>query len=81
MTVFSVNPDHDHLPGAEIADHLARHGVKTDVRHTIASDIDVGDAVPDMANPDDEVPLLVMTRVVRYRTTNRELRRPTRRDR
>ena len=39
------------------------------------------DAVPDMADPDDEVSLLVMPRVVRYRTTNRELRHRTRRDR
>ena len=45
VTVFSVNPDHDHQPGTEIANHLARHGVKTDVRHTVASDIDVGDAI------------------------------------
>lgn len=45
VTVFSVNPDHDHLPGAEIASHLARHGVKTNVRHTIASDIRVGAAI------------------------------------
>ena len=28
-----------------IANHLARHGVKMDVRHTIATDIDVGDAI------------------------------------
>ena len=39
------------------------------------------DAVPDMADPDDEVSLLVKTRVVRYGTTNRELRRRARRER
>ena len=59
VTVFSVNPDHDHLPGAEIADHLARHGVKTDVRHTIASDIDVGDAILNAVS-DHAADLLVM---------------------
>ena len=32
VIVFSVNPDHDHQPGAEIANHLARHGIRTDVQ-------------------------------------------------
>ena len=59
MTVFSVNPDHDHLPGAEIANHLARHGVKTDVRHTVATDIDVGDAILNAVS-DHAAHLLVM---------------------
>ena len=59
VTVFSVNPDHDHLPGAEIANHLASHGVKTDVRHTITSDIDVGDAVLNAVS-DHAADLLVM---------------------
>ncbi len=57
--VFSVNPDHDHLPGAEIASHLARHGVKTDVRHTVATDIDVGDAILNAVS-DHGADLLVM---------------------
>ena len=30
-----------------------------------------GDRVPDMANSDDEVTLLVMSRIVRYRTVHR----------
>lgn len=57
--VFSVNPDHDHLPGAEIANHLARHGVKTHVRHTVATDIDVGDAILNAVS-DHAARLLVM---------------------
>jgi len=45
VIVFSVNPDHDHLPSAEIANHLSRHGVRTDIKYTIAGDIEVGDAI------------------------------------
>ena len=59
VIVFSVNPDHDHQPGAEIANHLARHGIRTDVRHTIASDIEVGDAILNAVS-DGAVDLLVM---------------------
>ena len=59
VTVFSVNSDHDHRPGAEISDHLARHGVKTEVRHTIASNIDVGDAILNAVS-DHAADLLVM---------------------
>lgn len=47
VTVFSVNPRpgidaHGEQPGADIALHLARHGIKVEVDHTIAPD--VGDA-------------------------------------
>ena len=59
VIVFSVDPDRDHLPGAKIANHLARHGVKTDVRHTIASDIEVGDAILNAVS-DYSADLLVM---------------------
>ena len=59
VIVFSVDPDHDHLPGADIANHLARHGVRTDVKHTTASGIDVGDAILNAVS-DDAVDLLVM---------------------
>ena len=37
--------------------------------------------VPDVANPDDEVTLFVMTRIVRYRMIDRQMRRYTRRER
>lgn len=59
VVVFSVNPDHDHLPGAEIASHLARHGVETEVKHTISGDIDVGDAILNAVS-DHGADLLVM---------------------
>ncbi len=59
VIVFSVNPDHDHLPSAEIANHLARHGVRTHVKHTIASDVEVGDAILNAVS-DHAADLLVM---------------------
>ncbi len=46
VTVLSVNPrrgeDANELPGADIALHLARHGVKAEAASTVAEDIDVG---------------------------------------
>lgn len=59
VIVFGVNPDRDHLPGAEIANCLARHGAETDVRHTIASNIEVGDAILNAVS-DYSADLLVM---------------------
>jgi nucleotide-binding universal stress UspA family protein len=49
-TVLSVNPRpgvdlHGEEPGADIALHLARHGVKVDVQRTQVEEIDVGDTV------------------------------------
>lgn len=47
VTVMEVNPGKDdaHIAGADIALHLARHGVKAEVASTTASDIEVGDAI------------------------------------
>jgi nucleotide-binding universal stress UspA family protein len=50
VTVLSVNPRpgvdrHGEEPGADIALHLARHGVKVDVQRTQVEEIDVGDTV------------------------------------
>lgn len=46
VIVFSVNPDSSsHHPGADMATHLARHGVKVEAKHTVAKDIGVGDAL------------------------------------
>jgi len=46
VTVLSINPqrgeDAGDLPGADIALHLARHGVKAEASYTVAEDIDVG---------------------------------------
>jgi nucleotide-binding universal stress UspA family protein len=49
VTVLSVDPhrgeDANDLPGADIALHLARHGVKAEASSTVADDIDVGNTL------------------------------------
>ena len=50
VTVLAVNPRHGikgdgDVPAADIALHLARHGVKSEAAHTIANDISEGDAL------------------------------------
>lgn len=50
VTVLAVNPKHGieghgDVPAADIALHLARHGVKAEAAHTIAKDIGEGDAL------------------------------------
>jgi nucleotide-binding universal stress UspA family protein len=50
VTVLAVNPrhgieGHGDVPAADIALHLARHGVKAEAAHTIARDISEGDAL------------------------------------
>jgi nucleotide-binding universal stress UspA family protein len=47
VRVMEVNPTKGdtHIAGADIALHLARHGVKAEVSSTVADDIDVGNAV------------------------------------
>jgi nucleotide-binding universal stress UspA family protein len=46
VSVLSINPDRDRtLPGADIALHLARHGVKAEATSTVAKDIDVGNTL------------------------------------
>lgn len=50
VTVLAVNPergigDHGDVPAADIALHLARHGVKAKAAHTVAEDISEGDAL------------------------------------
>lgn len=60
VIIFSVNPTkRDHIPGADIATRLARHGIKVEVAHTVARDIDVGDALLD-ALTDRSCDMLVM---------------------
>jgi len=50
VTVLAVNPregvgGHGEVPGADIALHLARHGVKAEAAHTVAKDISDGEAL------------------------------------
>jgi nucleotide-binding universal stress UspA family protein len=48
VMIMEVNPktgDTPHIAGADIATHLARHGVKAEVSSTVADDIEVGDAI------------------------------------
>ena len=49
VTVLSINPrrgeEANDLPGADIALHLARHGVKAEAASTVAEDIDVGNTL------------------------------------
>ncbi len=50
VTVLAVNPrhgigGHGDVPGADIALHLARHGVRAEAAHTRANDIPEGEAL------------------------------------
>src|SRR6185369_16191284 len=50
VTVLAVNPKqgvhaHGEEPGADIALHLARHGVKVEIDHSLASDINPADEI------------------------------------
>src|SRR3954454_13493204 len=50
VTILAVNPrqgieGHGDVPAADIALHLARHGVKAEAAHTVAKDISEGDAL------------------------------------
>lgn len=59
-TVFSVDPDKMRgMPGAELGRHLAHHGVRVEVSHTVADNTDVGESLLS-AVADDGADLLVM---------------------
>lgn len=50
VTVLAINPKHGlgglgDVPAADIALHLARHGVKAEAAHTVATDIPEGEAL------------------------------------
>lgn len=50
VTVVAVNPrhgigGHGDVPAADIAQHLARHGVRAEAAHTVANDIPDGEAL------------------------------------
>ncbi len=43
MNPRSGGSDHGDIPSADIALHLARHGVRAEASQTVSNDIDVGD--------------------------------------
>jgi nucleotide-binding universal stress UspA family protein len=50
VTILAVNPrggigGHGDVPAADIALHLARHGVRAEAAHTVATDIPDGEAL------------------------------------
>ena len=46
VVVCSVNPpDREHIAGADITTHLARHGIVAEAHHMVAPDLDAGDAL------------------------------------
>ncbi|MBM3567280.1 MAG: universal stress protein [Alphaproteobacteria bacterium] len=46
VNILSVDPENpNRLPGADIATHLARHGVKVEARRTVGGDLDIGDVL------------------------------------
>ncbi|HYM31511.1 MAG TPA: universal stress protein [Candidatus Cybelea sp.] len=54
VTVLAINPERGiggdgEVPAADIAVHLARHGVKVTARHTLARDISEGEVLLNMA--------------------------------
>ena len=64
ITVLAVNPKggergHGEVPGADIALHLARHGLKAEAAHAFADDIDASDVILSRAS-DLGVDLIVM---------------------
>ena len=60
VTVLSVDPEGiGDLPGADIAQHLARHNIKADVQHSAASQVDAGDVLLNFVS-DHGVDLVVM---------------------
>ena len=64
VTVMVVNPrpgigSHGEEPGADIALHLARHGIKVEAQHLEVRDMSVADAILSRA-ADQSIDLLVM---------------------
>jgi nucleotide-binding universal stress UspA family protein len=50
VTVLSINPERGiagegDVPAADIAHHLARHGIKAEAAYTVSEDIAIGDAI------------------------------------
>lgn len=45
VTIASKGGQPDELPGVEISQHLARHGLKIDAKHIVAQDVDVANTI------------------------------------
>ena len=45
MIVASERPKSDEIPGANIAQHLARHGLKVEVKRIVATETDVASTI------------------------------------
>ncbi len=51
VLVLSVDaPGQEHIPGADISTHLARHGVGVEIHNRVQGDVGVGDAILNAAN-------------------------------
>ena len=64
VVALSANPDpgagkHGELPGADIARHLARHGVRVDAERASSRDVSTADLVLNRI-ADEDIDLLVM---------------------
>jgi nucleotide-binding universal stress UspA family protein len=62
--VLAINPQggqngHGAVPSADIAQHLARHGVKAEAQHVFSDDVDVGNMLLSRA-ADENIDLIVM---------------------
>ncbi len=64
VTIMVANPKpgkegHGDLPGADLAAHLARHGVKATADHTISNDLEIGELLLSRA-ADDQADMIVL---------------------
>lgn len=60
VDILSIEPEGiGDLPGADIAQHLARHGIKADAKRSVANRIDVGDVLLNFVS-DSRADLIVM---------------------
>jgi len=64
VTIMVANPEageegHGDLPGADLAAHLARHGVNATADHSVSKDLDIGELLLSRV-ADDQADLLVL---------------------
>jgi nucleotide-binding universal stress UspA family protein len=64
VTIMVANPKagddgHGDVPGADLATHLSRHGVKAVANHTVSKDMDIGDLLLTRV-ADDQADMLVL---------------------